>query len=168
MANTETSVHKNRILVSFDEGIAGPLWLSRIEPFMRSVLDTLHFENEELSVLFCSDALMQSLNKQYRSIDAPTDVLSFENGDEYTDDDGNTWLCAGDIIISVDTLPVNAAYFGVSENEELKRLLIHGTLHLNGYDHGEAHVEAGKEPEDDMLKLQENVLRTFSDVILIQ
>ena len=74
----------------------------------------------------------------------------------------------GDIIISVETVPKNAAYFGVSQNEELKRLLIHGTLHLNGYDHGEAHIEPGVEPDDEMLKLQETVLSGFSDITIIE
>ncbi|MCR5724748.1 MAG: rRNA maturation RNase YbeY [Treponema sp.] len=151
-----------------EDGREEPAWFSKIEPFMLAVLDALGYKNEELSVMFCGDAFIQSLNKQYRDIDAPTDVLSFEDGDEYADDDGKTWLCAGDIIISLETLPVNAKYFGVSENEELKRLLIHGTLHLNGYDHGEAHVESGVEPDDEMLKLQETVLRSFSDVQLLQ
>ena len=144
-----------------------PAWLSSIEPYMLRVLETLRFDGEEISVLFCNDAFIQELNSQYRGIDAPTDVLSFENGDEYTDEDGNLWRSMGDIIISLETVPKNAAYFGVSENEELKRLLIHGILHLNGYDHGEAHIEPGVEPEDEMLKLQETVLRGFSDEIII-
>lgn len=156
----------NRVLVSCDEAIAEPSWLSLIEPFMQKVLAALGYAGEELSVLFCGDALMQELNSQYRNIDAPTDVLSFESGDEYEDDDGSRWLCVGDIIISLETLPKNAAYFGVSENEELKRLLIHGALHVNGYDHGDAHVEPGVEPTDEMLKLQETVLRSLTDKIL--
>ena len=56
----------------------------------------------------------------------------------------------------------------LSQNEELKRLLIHGTLHLNGYDHGEAHIEPGVEPDDEMLKLQETVLSGFSDITIIE
>ena len=54
-----------------------------------------------------------------------------------------------------------------SQNEELKRLLIHGTLHLNGMDHGEEHVGEGLEIKSPMLKKQEEVLKTFSDVELI-
>ena len=157
----------NSILVSVQEEMEPPAWLSSIEPYMLRVLETLRFDGEEISVLFCNDAFIQELNSQYRGIDAPTDVLSFENGDEYTDEDGNLWRSMGDIIISLETVPKNAAYFGVSENEELKRLLIHGILHLNGYDHGEAHIEPGVEPEDEMLKLQETVLRGFSDEIII-
>ena len=84
-------------------------------------------------------------------------------GEEYTDEDDAKWFAAGDIIISLDTLPKNAAYFGVSENDELKRLLLHGLLHLNGYDHGDEHVESGIEPQSEMLALQEKTLRKFAD-----
>ena len=158
----------NSVLVSVQEEIESPVWLERIEPYMQRVLSALNLDGEEISVLFCNDAFIQELNKQYRDIDAPTDVLSFESGDEYTDDDGHTWRSMGDIIISLETVPKNADYFGVSQNEELKRLLIHGTLHLNGYDHGEAHIEPGVEPTDEMLKLQESVLRGFSEEIIIK
>ncbi|MBR4463943.1 MAG: rRNA maturation RNase YbeY [Treponema sp.] len=158
----------NRVLVSVQEDMESPSWLESIEPYMQKVLSALNFDGEEISVLFCNDAFIQELNKEYRNIDAPTDVLSFESGDEYTDEDGKVWLSMGDIIISVETVPKNAAYFGVSQNEELKRLLIHGTLHLNGYDHGEAHIEPGVEPDDEMLKLQETVLSGFSDITIIE
>ncbi|MBQ3966392.1 MAG: rRNA maturation RNase YbeY [Treponema sp.] len=158
----------NRVLVSVQEDMENPSWLESIEPYMQKVLSALNFDGEEISVLFCNDAFIQELNKEYRNIDAPTDVLSFESGDEYTDEDGKVWLSMGDIIISVETVPKNAAYFGVSQNEELKRLLIHGTLHLNGYDHGEAHIEPGVEPDDEMLKLQETVLSGFSDITIIE
>ena len=158
----------NRVLVSVQEDMESPSWLESIEPYMQKVLSALNFDGEEISVLFCNDAFIQELNKEYRNIDAPTDVLSFESGDEYTDEDGKVWLSMGDIIISVETVPKNAAYFGVSQNEELKRLSIHGTLHLNGYDHGEAHIEPGVEPDDEMLKLQETVLSGFSDITIIE
>lgn len=158
----------NRVLVSVQEDMESPSWLESIEPYMQKVLSALNFDGEEISVLFCNDAFIQELNKEYRNIDAPTDVLSFESGDEYTDEDGKVWLSMGDIIISVETVLKNAAYFGVSQNEELKRLLIHGTLHLNGYDHGEAHIEPGVEPDDEMLKLQETVLSGFSDITIIE
>jgi probable rRNA maturation factor len=160
-------IMSNRILVSVQDEIPVPAWFDRIEPYEQKVLEKLGYDGEELSILFCTDAFIQELNKSYRSIDAATDILSFENGDSYTDESGVEWITAGDLIISLDTLPKNAAYFGVPENEELKRLLIHGTLHLNGMDHGDSHIEPGIEPEDEMLKLQETVLRSFSDEKII-
>ncbi len=157
----------NRIFVSVQEPLASPPWLAKVEPFMRRVLSALGYDGQEVSVLFCDDAFIRALNKQFRGIDEPTDILSFEDGGEYADEDGTAWKRAGDMAVSLETLARNAAYFGVGEDEELKRLLIHGTLHLNGYDHGEAHVEPGKEPDDDMLQLQESVLRGFADESII-
>ena len=92
---------------------------------------------------------------------SPTDVLSFENGEEYTDDQGDSWKSVGDIVISLETLPKNAQYFEVSCNEELKRLLIHGLLHLHGLDHGDEHVEKGVEPVCEMLKIQKRLMQRF-------
>ena len=156
-------------MISLQEDINEPDWFNdeKIENFVIQVLKKLEIDGEEISVLFCNDATIQELNSQYRNIDSPTDILSFENGSEYSDDEGS-WLQAGDMAISLDTLPKNAEYFEVSQNEELKRLLIHGTLHLNGYDHGDAHIEKGVEPTDEMLVLQEKILKEMNDIVLIQ
>ena len=156
----------NRVFVSVQEKMDEPVWLCKVEPFVQKALKRIGYDGEELSLLFCDDAFIQELNKNYRQIDSATDVLSFENGDEYEDEEG-TWFCAGDIIISVETLPKNAAYFEVDENSELKRLLVHGLLHLNGMDHGDEHIEIGVAPEGEMLVLQEQILEELKDEILI-
>ena len=158
----------NRILISVQENFSAPDWFdeSKIEAYVQRVLQKLGYDGEEISILFCNDAYIQELNKNYREIDSATDILSFENGERYADEEGE-WLSAGDIAISLDTLTKNADYFKVSENEELKRLLIHGVLHLNGYDHGEAHIESGSVPTDEMLLLQEKILREFEEIKLI-
>lgn len=156
----------NRIFVSVQEKMDEPVWLCKVEPFVQKALKRIGYDGEELSLLFCDDAFIQELNKNYRQIDSATDVLSFENGDEYEDEEG-TWFCAGDIIISVETFPKNAAYFEVDENSELKRLLVHGLLHLNGMDHGDEHIEKGVAPEGEMLVLQEQILEELKDEILI-
>lgn len=147
----------NRFLIDVD-GIDQPEWLGNVEPFMQKLAKELSFDGQEVSVLFCDDAIIQELNKNYRNIDSATDVLSFENGETFKDEDGVDWLLAGDIAISVDTLKKNAEYFDCDVDSELKRLLLHGFLHLNGYDHGEEHIEKGKKPECEMLKLQEEIL----------
>lgn len=147
----------NSFLLSV-EGIDEPEWLGRVEPYLQKAAQAVGVDGEEVSVVFCGDKMIQELNKEYRNIDAPTDVLSFESGEKFLDEAGVEWLVAGDIAISVETLKKNAEYFGCDENSELKRLLLHGLLHLNGYDHGEEHIEKGKEPECEMLKLQENIL----------
>lgn len=156
----------NRVYVSVQENVLEPKWILKIEPFVQKVLQKLNFDGEEISIMFCNDEFIKELNKNYRKIDSATDVLSFENGSEYKDEEG-TWKEEGDIVISLETLPKNAEYFEVSENIELKRLLIHGVLHLNGMDHGEEHIEKGVLPKGEMLKLQEKVLSELSDEILI-
>ncbi len=157
----------NQIFVSTEENLAEPTWLDSIEPFAQKVLKECNLDGEEISILFCSDEYIQYLNKTYRNIDSATDVLSFENGEEYTDEEGFTWLQAGDIAISLETLPKNAEYFDVSQNEELKRLIIHGILHLNGYDHGEEHVQKGVEPKCEMLILQKKLMTLLDKEVLI-
>ena len=157
----------NRILFVVQQELEEPQWLEQAQDFIQKAAAELGYDQEEISVLFCNDAYIRELNKTYRNIDAPTDVLSFENGEEYEDEEGK-WKCVGDIVISLDTLPANAEYFNEEKNAELKRLLVHGLLHLNGMDHGEEHIEKGKAPICQMLVLQENILEKLKDEIIIK
>ena len=157
----------NRVYVAMQEGVNEPDWFENVEPFVQKALGELKFDGEEISMLFCNDTYMQELNKTYRNIDSTTDVLSFENDEEYEDEEGK-WKCVGDIVISLDTLPVNAEYFNESRNDELKRLIVHGLLHLNGMDHGEEHIEKGVQPVCEMLVLQEKVLEKLKDEKIIK
>ena len=152
----------NRVLVSIMDGIEDVSWSDKVESFVNELLQELNFDREEISILFCDDEMIRMLNKNYRQIDSATDVLSFENGEEYKDEEGS-WKSMGDIVISLETLPKNAAYFEIDENSELKRLLLHGLLHLNGMDHFEEHIEKGKEPLCEMLVLQEKTLLKFTE-----
>ncbi|MGP1458697.1 MAG: rRNA maturation RNase YbeY [Treponema sp.] len=155
----------NRIFAGMQEGLSEPAWLTKVEPFIQKVMARLTFDGEEISVMFCTDEKIRELNKTYRNIDSATDVLSFENDGVYVDDEGE-WQTVGDIAISLDTLPVNAAYFKTDNNTELKRLLIHGILHLNGMDHGDEHLEEGRAPECEMLLLQEKILSECNDDVI--
>ncbi len=157
----------NRVYVAMQEGVDEPDWFESVEPFVNKVMGELKFDGEEISMLLCNDTYMQELNKTYRNIDSTTDVLSFENDEEYEDEEGK-WKCAGDIVISLDTLPVNAEYFNESRNDELKRLIVHGLLHLNGMDHGEEHIEKDVQPVCEMLVLQEKVLEKLKDEKIIK
>ena len=162
----------NRILVCVQDGMETPEWLPKVEGFMTKVMTELNYEGEEVSIMFCNDEYIRELNKAYRNIDSATDVLSFENDEEYEDEEGK-WKCVGDIAISLETLPVNAEYFDETKNNELKRLLVHGLLHLNGMDHGEEHIEgknaavAESAPKCEMLELQEKILEKLKDEKII-
>jgi probable rRNA maturation factor len=139
------------------EGIEPPSWLSAVEPFATKVLDRLDRGNWELSLLLCGDPLIRDLNREYRGKDEPTDVLSFEQGDGFPQlPDPEGGFIAGDIAISLPAMERNAESFGVPAGEELKRLIIHGILHLGGMDH------ADNSPEQEMLVLQESVLAELS------
>ena len=157
----------NRILISMYDEMPEPAWFANLEPFVNTAMKELGFDGEEISILLCNDSYIQELNNSYRNINSPTDVLSFENDEDYEDDEGK-WKCVGDIAISLETLPVNAKYFETDDDSELKRLVVHGILHLNGYDHGEEHIEKGVEPECEMLKIQEAALIKLKDEKIIK
>lgn len=144
------------------QDMSEPKWSGLIQPFLETILTQLNHTNWDISVVFCTDAFIHELNKTYRHIDAPTDVLSFAQGDEYNDEDGALRFNAGDIVISLDSLRSNAATFNVSINEELKRLLLHGILHLSGMDHSD------NDPNQEMLQLQEKILSLYDSIIIYQ
>ncbi|MCQ2610701.1 MAG: rRNA maturation RNase YbeY [Treponema sp.] len=156
----------NRICVSMMDEMDEPVWFEKVEGFVQTVMGKFGFDGQEISVMFCDNECIQQLNQDYRNIDAPTDVLSFESDGEYTDETG-TWKLAGDIAISIPMIKENADYFGTTQNDELKRLLVHGVLHLNGYDHGEEHIEQGKAPECEMLVKQEELLAQLKEKVII-
>jgi probable rRNA maturation factor len=84
-------------------------------------------------------------------VDAPTDVLSFPQDPDYATSAWQGRVPAGDVVISLQTLGRNARIRKIGEEEELKRLLIHGILHLEGMDHEEENSE--------MIRLQEHLLK---------
>ena len=94
-------------------------------------------DNACASLNFISSSQIHELNKKYRDIDRPTDVLSFEcdgvEDDKYFIQDDNYEL--GDIFICVEIAETNAKKFNTSLESELKLLVVHGMLHLCGYDH---------------------------------
>ncbi|MDR0389239.1 MAG: rRNA maturation RNase YbeY [Spirochaetaceae bacterium] len=140
----------NRVEVQA-EGLPLPLWSGRLEAFALRVLEKLAVKNWDLSVLLCDEKTIEELNARYRGRSEPTDVLSFELGETFNSD-GEQRFLPGDIVISLPELSKNAVYFNVSEDEELRRLVVHGILHLDGMDH------SGNSAEEPMLFLQETIL----------
>ncbi len=93
----------------------------------------------EVSITLTNNAYIHELNKKYRQIDRPTDVLSFalNESDEPEVEDGPEINVLGDIIISVERAEEQAAEYGHSVRREMAFLTVHGMLHLLGYDHME-------------------------------
>ena len=93
----------------------------------------------EVSLMFTDDETIHEMNREYRGIDRPTDVLSFalEEGEEEEIYGGPEENLLGDIIISVETATRQAEEYGHSVEREMAFLALHGMLHLLGYDHME-------------------------------
>ncbi len=134
-------------------------WESKYWDFIEELLKELNIDNWEFSITLCDNTYIHELNREYRNQDKPTDVITFVMSDEpfpVTDDDEQLYS-AGDIIISLDTVLENSEYFKVDYQQELKRVTIHGILHLMGLDH-----ETNNEDEE-MLVKQEKILDKFSN-----
>lgn len=93
----------------------------------------------DLTVVLTGAAQIQALNRDFLGIDAPTDVLSFPSG-EVDPDTGALYL--GDVILSLPQVQAQAAAAGHPALAEAQLLVVHGVLHLLGYDHGEPEQKA--------------------------
>ena len=109
-------------------------------------------EDAEISLLICDGPTIHELNREYRNVDAPTDVLSFalNEGDEEIPEEEA--LALGDIVINIDRAKEQAAEFGHSKEREIAYLSVHGFLHILGYDHYE------EEEKKEMRKAEEEIL----------
>ena len=142
------------------QDVSLPAWNKKMCEYAEKVLGEIKHDNWELSILLCTDKKIAELNAKYRNKNEPTDILTFNLG-ETIQENGKTTYLPGDIIISLETLRENAVYFQTSQDEELRRLLIHGILHLDGMEH---------ETNDDcepMLVLQEEILKKLMNEHII-
>ena len=122
---------------------------------LEHILQFIHKDKKiSLSTTIVDDKTIHKINKEYRKIDRPTDVISFAYNDE--DSDGETPIDdMGEIIISIDTAIKQAEFYSHPVEREIAFLFIHGFLHLSGYDHMEE-----KEAEE-MFALQNAILNSF-------
>jgi probable rRNA maturation factor len=118
--------------------IASPAELRRFTVPLRALVAlTLKHEGRktgEIGVRLTGDAELRELNRVWRKIDRATDVISFAYDEDEPDADRRP--VGGDLVLSMDRVREQAVRFKVSEGAELARLVIHGTLHLAGHDHG--------------------------------
>ena len=124
-----------------------------------TILETLDYEgmenDAEVSVTFVDDEGIRELNKRFRNMDKPTDVLSFplyENG-EFDDAECSLGAPLGDIVISVPRAKEQAEELGNSFVREVAFLTVHSTLHLLGYDH-----ERSKEDDEVQCRHQKEII----------
>lgn len=127
-----------------------PIDQDAIAKLSGAVLDRIGRPDAVLTIIFTRDQAMRRLNRDYRGIDKPTDVLSFsynEDSDHEGDQTSSLWNDPhhlGDVVISVETAERYARDLNLSFEREIDHLVIHGALHLAGYDHETDNGEMNK------------------------
>ncbi|WP_240511967.1 rRNA maturation RNase YbeY [Paludifilum halophilum] len=126
-------------------------WMERS---LRAAAEAESLPDAEVSVLIVDDEKIYRLNREYRGVDRPTDVLSFPQWEPEEDPvtEGGGPVPLGDIVISLPRAREQAEKYGHSLNREMGFLAVHGFLHLLGYDHGT------EEAERAMFTRQEEIL----------
>lgn len=135
--------------------------LDETEKLLQFAADQLSIvANAEMSVTFVNNPEIQKINREYRGIDRSTDVISFA-----IEDDDDLMLPAelqaelprelGDLFVSIDKVKSQALFLDHSEERELGYMLVHGFLHLNGYDHERA------DDHGEQFRLQEEILTKY-------
>ncbi len=121
-----------------------PMNVGSLRKMVVQILKALDVQNHSISLLFCDNKMIRDINLTFRQQNKATDVLAFES---------DTPHFLGDIAISLDQALDQSKSYNVCFEMELLRLLIHGILHLLGYDH-----ERSREDEQIMKSLEESII----------
>jgi len=117
-----------------------------VKQWIKNVINYHGFKPKDISIVFCLDEYLLDINRQYLDHDYYTDIITFNYN--------NKLQISGDLFISIETVKKNAADYNVSEKEELLRVIIHGILHLIGFnDHTEIEISQMREQESVALEL---------------
>lgn len=143
------------VLIRADHAEPLPVSLASVRASADNLLKLCNQQHCEWSILLVDDSQMAILNEQYRAKKGPTNVLSFSlrEGQDFTDDSP-----LGDVVISLDTAGREAAKDGITLHRRLNILMIHGLLHLLGYDHERSDAEA-----ETMEAAEKKLLRRLDD-----
>ena len=108
-----------------------------ISSWLREVAAARGYEIGDLNYIFCSDPYLLEINRQFLGHDYETDIITFDNSEDYFLETGQKGVSA-DIYISVDTVRINGRAYGEGFEREMRRVIVHGLLHLIGYDDKDA------------------------------
>lgn len=128
--------------------------MNLINKVVNKTSDVLSVKNALVSLVFIDNKRIHEINKEFRGVDRPTDVISFAFMDEDINP-ANGFTNLGEIYISLEKAHEQASEYGHSFDRELSFLLVHGLLHLLGYDH------MTEEEEKEMFGLQEEILKSL-------
>jgi rRNA maturation RNase YbeY len=119
---------------------------TKLKAFLKALFQREGQGLQGLQYIFCSDAYLLEMNQQFLQHDTYTDIITFELSEDPDETEG-------EIYISVDRVRENAQKFGVSEEQELHRVIFHGALHLCGYkDKSKKEATLMRQKEDECLQ----------------
>ena len=107
--------------------------IEKVRSYASAAMIEAGHQGAELSILLADDAYVRQLNRRYRGVDRTTNVLAFPQ-QESSKRLPPTWLL-GDVVISVEKARRDSEHAGHSLFDEIKKLMVHGIVHLSGYDH---------------------------------
>ena len=129
-------------------------WLKEVISSLPSEQDC--FVPGNISIIFCSDSHILSVNNQYLKHNYYTDIITFDYSDNF--------LLSGDLFIAIDTVKDNSLLYNTSFNDELHRVIVHGILHLAGYkDDNPESISLMRQMEEHSLLLRNHILKNLYD-----
>jgi rRNA maturation RNase YbeY len=129
---------------AIDFKVVNPIKTKR---WLKSVIKAEGFELSEINYVFCNDEYLHSINFEYLDHDTLTDIITFDNSEEDE-------LIEGDIFVSIERIIDNTKDFNTTFEQEFKRVIVHGILHLCGYcDKTDENEKQMREKEDYYLRL---------------
>ncbi len=124
-----------------------------LKQWIKSIIEKNKRKTGEITFIFCSDAYLLNINKQYLNHDTYTDIITFD----YSNEDAKQAV-SGDIFISIDRIRENAAKYSKSFENELQRVIIHGILHLLGF------TDKTKKAKEEMTKQEDICLKVLETI----
>lgn len=139
------------IIFDIEDNLVFPdIDVEKTKKWIEKIISIQNKKTGDIAYLFCNDAKILEVNKEYLQHDYYTDIITFD----YCEDD----IISGDLLISLDTVKSNADLFSSQLQQELLRVIIHGIFHLCGYgDKTEEEEKQMRELEDKALELYSNI-----------
>jgi probable rRNA maturation factor len=138
------------VIEFYNENIDLPkLSFPSIKKWIKNTINSFNNKTGNISIIFCSDDYLLNINQIYLKHDYYTDIVTFNYNQNK--------IISGDIFISVDTVKLNAREFKVSEQDEFLRVIIHGILHLLGFN------DQNENEKTEMKKREDSAIETFKN-----
>ncbi|QCK13637.1 rRNA maturation RNase YbeY [Mangrovivirga cuniculi] len=129
---------------------------NQVKEWINQMADFYDVKINDINYIFCSDKYLLDINKEYLNHDYLTDIITFDNRESENEE------VESDIFISIDRVKDNADSLGLSFNEEIRRVIIHGFLHLVGF------KDKTDEESDNMRLAEDNALNKYNKMFHVE